>query len=115
MKENNLQEKPMSFEINKLAQKTLEKFIESESAFEETQNIEILNKLLNFEGILKDRQKTQYFLHLVSAISKNHHRSANFFIKIEQILFEIINSLAIFSQTSKYFIFFPKTSKLFYF
>lgn len=112
MTKNNLQEITMSFEINKLAQKTFEKIIESESAFEETQNFEILNKLLNYEGILKDRQKTQYFLHLISAISKNHHRSANFFNKIEHILFEIINSLAIFFLNIEIFHIFSKDKRI---
>ena len=43
--------------------------------------------LLNDNKVHGDRQRIKLILHLIAQIIDNHHRLANFFEKIEQILF----------------------------
>lgn len=91
MLQNHFEKIEKSFELNKEVQDSLEKFIEGDSELENIGNFKKLNQLLNSEEITKYRENAKYFLHLISSISKNHHRSANFFNKIEQILLESKN------------------------
>ena len=71
-------------EINKNIQRKIIEFLEHDSNTEE--NYQNLIQLIDENKIKEDEFKLQELLHLISIISSHHHRSLDFFPKIERIL-----------------------------
>ncbi|KAK8849272.1 hypothetical protein M9Y10_018640 [Tritrichomonas musculus] len=65
-------------------QQSILTFIENEDNNEE--NYENFNNNLEEQNIKNDQEDLKIFLHMIAKISNNHHRSINFFMKIEKIL-----------------------------
>ena len=72
-------------------QKNLLEFIDSEENIEE--NFQNLTKIFHDENILKSKHKIKTILYILLNIANNHHRTPNFFSKIEKILIFMKDSI----------------------
>ena len=94
----------------KVIQSKILEFIDDESnAEEDYQNF--INSINNIE-IEKNSDELQSILYLISKISNNHHRSSNFFSKIEKILLFLQNFIQINLSNSQIFSIFKSSKRI---
>lgn len=104
---------PFSMEIEKLLikkrqiQEKILEYIESEE--DEKASFQTLSQQLDDFQIQEDSLEFKSFLHLIVAISNNHHRNSDFFTRISQIILKYTDSLKTISNTQIFEIF--KTNK----
>ena len=72
------------YEKNEKLQQGILDFLDDNNNMEE--NYQNLQAMFDHQHIKEDIHELKLFLYLINKISKNHHRSPNFFSKIEQIL-----------------------------
>lgn len=91
-------------------QRTLLKFIDEENY----DNIYYQNLMqtLSDQGVMNDSHKMREFLHLITEISINHHRSTRFFTKIERIIKEIRDDIIKIISNEEIFNIFGKNIKI---
>lgn len=82
-------------------QRNLLKFIDEYQ--NDNTNFQTLMQSLNQQEILNNNHKLREFLHLIAEISCNHHRTMNFFDKIDQIIKEIRNQINKFLSNEELF------------
>lgn len=85
-------------------------FIDNEN--NETENFQNLNKTFQDIQIRDDRNNLRLFLHLIVNVSNNHHRSATFFNKIDQILKYFEEDIKNYFSNSELFIIFASNKRL---
>lgn len=81
---------------------------------EEANYTKLINSL-NQIKIKEDRSKLREFLHLILSISNDHHRTANFFEKIEKILTNFVSEMKNFYSEEEIFNVFKDNFRLIYF
>lgn len=95
--------------VNKMKpiQQLILNFLENEEADFQT-SIEYFDD----QKIRENKQELQDLLHLISKISNNHHRSPNFFIKIEHILKTFQDKIKIFFPNFEIFHIFKNNKRI---
>ena len=91
-------------------QEDIIKFIDEESYIEE--NFPRLIYKFDESKICDNKHEIQAVLHLISKIANNHHRSPNFFHKIEQILMHFKYIIKKYFSNSEIFTIFKGNKKI---
>lgn len=94
----------------KSIQNNLLKYIDNDDNMEE--NHKNLISLINDFKICEKKNELNLFLHFLSKIANNHHRSSNFFPKIEKILQMIKDDINKFFSNNEIFNFFKGNKRL---
>lgn len=89
---------------------TLLNFLDKSADFEE--EFQLLIQVFDDQEILQNRGETINLFHLLSKIEENHHRTANFYEKFEQIFNYIINEKKFTISSSELFQFFKKSKRM---